>query len=40
MEAADRDEAVMATPLETLDIRTRDKWRAWLSKHHASSPGV
>ena len=26
--------------LETLDIRTRAKWRAWLKKNHASSPGI
>jgi uncharacterized protein YdeI (YjbR/CyaY-like superfamily) len=26
--------------LESLDIRTRPKWRAWLGKHHKSSPGV
>lgn len=27
-------------PLELLDVRTRRQWRAWLAKHHASSPGV
>ena len=26
--------------LETVDIRTRKAWRAWLRKHHKSSPGV
>ena len=26
--------------LVTLDIRTRRQWRAWLAKHHASSPGI
>lgn len=26
--------------LETLDIRDRRRWRAWLARHHASSPGV
>jgi len=24
----------------TLDVRTREEWRQWLSKHHASSPGI
>ena len=28
------------TALPNLDIRTRAKWRAWLSKHHASSQGI
>jgi uncharacterized protein YdeI (YjbR/CyaY-like superfamily) len=28
------------TPLATLDVRTRRQWRAWLEKHHTSSPGV
>src|SRR5262245_24824780 len=23
-----------------LDIRTRKRWRQWLAKHHASSPGI
>ena len=27
-------------PLPHLDVRTRAKWRAWLSKHHASSSGI
>lgn len=26
--------------LITIDIRTRQQWRAWLATHHASSPGV
>ncbi len=26
--------------LKTLDVRTRAKWRAWLTKHHDSSAGV
>jgi len=30
----------MATTLETLEVRTRRQWRAWLAKHHTSSPGV
>src|SRR5919199_348184 len=32
--------AAMPKELTTLDIRTRQDWRAWLKKHHASSPGV
>jgi uncharacterized protein YdeI (YjbR/CyaY-like superfamily) len=24
------------TPIKTLDVRTRARWRAWLEKHHAS----
>lgn len=28
------------TTLITLDIRTRRQWRAWLAKHHTSSPGI
>jgi uncharacterized protein YdeI (YjbR/CyaY-like superfamily) len=28
------------TELAFLDVRTREKWRAWLGKHHASSRGV
>src|ERR1051326_204651 len=31
---------VPAVPLPTLDVRTRRQWRAWLTKHHASSPGI
>jgi uncharacterized protein YdeI (YjbR/CyaY-like superfamily) len=30
----------MAANLITLDVRTRKQWRQWLTKHHASSPGV
>ena len=30
----------MPTKLGTLDIRTRRQWRAWLAKHHTSSPGI
>src|SRR5262245_42209035 len=28
------------SPLPHVDIRTRPKWREWLSKHHASSVGI
>jgi uncharacterized protein YdeI (YjbR/CyaY-like superfamily) len=30
----------MAAELVTLDIRDEKKWRAWLDKHHSSSPGI
>src|SRR5258706_8021714 len=30
----------MAGTLITLDVRTRERWRQWLAKHHASSPGI
>ncbi|MGH9163444.1 MAG: YdeI/OmpD-associated family protein [Vicinamibacteraceae bacterium] len=30
----------MAGTLITLDIRTRKQWRQWLTKHHASNPGI
>ena len=30
----------MAADLITLDVRTRPDWRRWLTKHHASSPGI
>jgi uncharacterized protein YdeI (YjbR/CyaY-like superfamily) len=30
----------MAAELETLQVRNRKQWRAWLTRHHASSPGV
>ena len=30
----------MAPTLGSVDLRTRKQWRAWLAKHHASSPGV
>ena len=26
--------------LMTLEVRNRQQWRAWLAKHHTSSPGV
>ena len=30
----------MAGNLIELDVRTREQWRQWLAKHHASSPGI
>jgi uncharacterized protein YdeI (YjbR/CyaY-like superfamily) len=30
----------MAENLITLDLRTRERWRQWLTKNHASSPGI
>ena len=30
----------MAGTLITLDVGTRERWRQWLAKHHASSPGI
>ena len=30
----------MAGNLITRDVRTRERWRQWLAKHHASSPGL
>jgi uncharacterized protein YdeI (YjbR/CyaY-like superfamily) len=30
----------MAGILITLDVRTRGRWRQWLAKNHASSPGI
>ena len=30
----------MAGSLTTLDVRTRQQWRQWLAKHHASSAGI
>lgn len=30
----------MAKDLIAVDVRTRREWRAWLAKHHASSPGI
>jgi uncharacterized protein YdeI (YjbR/CyaY-like superfamily) len=30
----------MTADLITVDVRTRQQWRAWLAKHHASSPGI
>ena len=28
------------TSTDRLEVRTRRQWRAWLQKHHASSPGI
>ena len=30
----------MTVELTTLQVRSRRQWRAWLSKHHMSSPGL
>src|SRR5438093_2275262 len=30
----------MTGRLIQLDVRTREEWRRWLAKHHASSPGI
>jgi uncharacterized protein YdeI (YjbR/CyaY-like superfamily) len=30
----------MTAELVTLEVRNRRQWRAWLAKHHTSSPGV
>src|SRR5215204_5035725 len=30
----------MPPELLMLDVRSRQQWRAWLAKHHTSSPGV
>jgi uncharacterized protein YdeI (YjbR/CyaY-like superfamily) len=30
----------MTTELLTLEVRSRRQWRAWLAKHHTSSPGI
>jgi uncharacterized protein YdeI (YjbR/CyaY-like superfamily) len=30
----------MAADLNTLELRTRGQWRAWLARHHVSSAGV
>jgi uncharacterized protein YdeI (YjbR/CyaY-like superfamily) len=30
----------MTAELITLEVRSRRQWRAWLAKHHTSSPGV
>jgi uncharacterized protein YdeI (YjbR/CyaY-like superfamily) len=30
----------MTAALDTVDLRTRRQWRAWLAKHHLSSPGI
>src|SRR5882762_2263275 len=38
--AAQRRPVSMTAELLTLQIRSRRQWRAWLAKHHTSSPGV
>jgi len=30
----------MPAELPMLDVRSRQQWRAWLARHHTSSPGV
>jgi uncharacterized protein YdeI (YjbR/CyaY-like superfamily) len=30
----------MTAALTTIDVRTRQQWRAWLAKNHASSAGI
>ena len=30
----------MMRELMSVDVRTRQRWRTWLARHHASSPGV
>jgi uncharacterized protein YdeI (YjbR/CyaY-like superfamily) len=30
----------MPEKLVQLDVRTREQWRQWLAKHHASHPGI
>src|SRR5204863_9090586 len=30
----------MTAELMTLQVRSRRQWRAWLAKHHTSSPGI
>jgi uncharacterized protein YdeI (YjbR/CyaY-like superfamily) len=30
----------MSTTLDLLEVKNRREWRSWLSKNHASSPGV
>ena len=30
----------MTAELVTLEVRSRRQWRAWLARHHTSSPGV
>ena len=30
----------MTAELETLHVTSRRQWRAWLTKHHTSSPGI
>ncbi len=36
----ERSQAGCMRTLITVDVRTRQQWRAWLTKNHASSPGV
>ncbi len=33
-------EPMTAPQIEEVDLRTREAWRRWLQRHHASSPGV
>jgi uncharacterized protein YdeI (YjbR/CyaY-like superfamily) len=33
-------ELPMATELDLLEVGSRREWRAWLVKHHTSSPGI
>jgi uncharacterized protein YdeI (YjbR/CyaY-like superfamily) len=35
-----REVLTMAERPINLDVRTREKWRQWLAKHHASSAGI
>jgi uncharacterized protein YdeI (YjbR/CyaY-like superfamily) len=35
-----KNRRAMAAELVTLVVRNRQQWRAWLGKHHASSPGI
>ena len=30
----------MTAELKTLEVRTRQQWRAWLANHHTTSPGI
>jgi uncharacterized protein YdeI (YjbR/CyaY-like superfamily) len=32
--------AAMNTEFTMLEVRTRQQWRTWLTKHHSSSPGI
>ena len=34
------DAVSMTAELLTLNVRTRRQWRAWLAKHHLTTPGV
>ena len=40
MPSAQPNPASMTVELPTLQARSRRQWRAWLAKHHTSSPGV